>query len=446
MKTCVVFLVILYYISYERSQNAGFGMPGVAIIGAQWGDEGKGKIVHLLSDEADVVCRYQGGNNAGHTVITGGKKYVLHLIPSGILKERKMCIIGNGVVVNPYALKEEIDTLREGGITPESRLFVSDRAHVIMPYHIELDSASEDASGRIGTTKRGIGPAYAFKYARLGIRVCDLTEPLYLKNVLPHVIDEVNTTLVERYHRQPVSRSGIMETIEEFYEILRPYIANTVCLIDRYLKQEKEVIFEGAQGALLDVDFGSYPYVTSSNPVSGGILTGLGIGPKYLDRVLGVSKAYTTRVGGGPFPTELHDHTGDLIRERGGEFGASTGRPRRCGWFDAVSVKYAITVSGIDALAMTKFDVLDGMEKIRVCTHYELDGSKTEEFPPNAETLKRAVPVYEEHAGWGKTSGVKEYEKLPDEAQHYIAALEKLLGVRIEIVSTGPDEEDTIIR
>ena len=433
-------------LSYERVENVGAGMPGIAIIGAQWGDEGKGKIVHLLSEKADVICRYQGGNNAGHTVVTGGKKYVLHLIPSGILKEHKMCIIGNGVVVNPYALKEELDTLRDGGITPDSRLFVSDRAHLIMPYHIELDAASEEDSGRIGTTKRGIGPAYAHKYARLGIRVCDLTERAYLRTILPHIIDEVNTVLVQRYHKKPVSLSGVMQTIEEYYEILHPYIANTARLIGRYLKQQKEVIFEGAQGALLDVDFGSYPYVTSSNPVSGGILTGLGIGPKSVGKVLGVSKAYTTRVGEGPFPTELQGKTGDLIRERGGEFGASTGRPRRCGWFDAVSVKYAIAVAGIDALAMTKFDVLDGMQKISVCTRYEIDGKKSEEFPPNAEMLQRVVPVYEEHAGWRKTSGLKAYEKLPDEAKRYIASLEKFLGVGIEIVSTGPDEEDTIIR
>jgi len=421
-------------------------MPSVAIIGIQWGDEGKGKIVHLLSSRADVVCRYQGGNNAGHTVITEGKKYVLHLIPSGILKENTLCVIGNGLVVNPNALKEELDTLREGGVTPDSRLFVSERAHVIMPYHIELDSASEEASGRIGTTKRGIGPAYAFKYARLGIRVCDLAEPAYLKNVLPHIIDEVNTTLVERYHKPAVSQKGIMNTIEEYYEILHPYVADTSGIIHQSLQQGKEILFEGAQGALLDVDFGSYPYVTSSNPVSGGILTGLGIGPKAIGRVLGVSKAYTTRVGGGPFPTELAGTAGDKIRERGGEFGASTGRPRRCGWFDAVAVKYALSVSGVDAIAMTKFDVLDGFEKVFVCTHYEIDGRKTEKFPPNAELLNRAVPVYEEYPGWGKTSGLREFGKLPDEATHYIAALEKLLGVQIEIVSTGPDEEDTIIR
>jgi adenylosuccinate synthase len=344
------------------------------------GDEGKGKIVHLLSGKADVICRYQGGYNAGHTVITGGKKYVLHLIPSGILKENTLCVIGNGVVVNPNALKEELDMLREGGITPDSRLFVSDRAHVIMPYHIELDAASEEASGRIGTTKRGIGPAYAFKYARLGIRVCDLAEPSYLKNVLPHIIDEVNTTLVERYHNPAVSQQNIMKTIEEYFEILRPFIADTTGIIHQSLQQKKELLFEGAQGALLDVDFGSYPYVTSSNPVSGGILTGLGIGPKAVGRVLGVSKAYTTRVGGGPFPTELQGSTGDIIRERGGEFGASTGRPRRCGWFDAVAVKYALSVSGVDAVAMTKFDVLDGFEKVFVCTHYEIDGKKQRSF------------------------------------------------------------------
>lgn len=420
-------------------------MKSIAIVGAQWGDEGKGKFVHFLSEMADVICRYQGGNNAGHTVVTGGEKFILHLIPSGILKKGKVCIIGNGVVVNPLALQEEIDTLRSHGIDPSSRLFISDRAQLIMPYHIELDVAMEEAVG-IGTTKRGIGPSYAFKYARIGIRPCDLEERDYVERMVSFALEEVNTTLVKRFEREPVSKRVVMEKIEVFREILRPYVANTTVLLDRLAREGKRVIFEGAQGVMLDVDFGTYPYVTSSNPSAGGILTGLGIGPKAVGQVLGVVKAYTTRVGHGPFPTELVDETGRLLRERGSEFGASTGRPRRCGWFDAVSVRYALLVSGIDSLAMTKFDVLDGLKKVRVCTHYMVDGVKTDRFPANTAVLERAIPVYEEYEGWSDTSGIREYDALPTAARQYVETLEEMLGVQVVLLSTGPDERDTILR
>ncbi len=420
-------------------------MRSLAVIGAQWGDEGKGKIVHLLSGKADVICRYQGGNNAGHTVVTGGKKYVLHLVPSGILKEDKVCIIGNGVVVNPYALQEELNMLKEAGVGAKSRLFVSDRAHLIMPYHIELDKAYEESLG-IGTTKRGIGPAYTHKYARIGIRPCDLAEKGYMEAAVTRALDEVNTILVKRFGRKPVEKRDVMKTIEEYREIINPYLTDTAKLLNRYIQEKRKIIYEGAQGVLLDVDCGSYPYVTSSSPVPGGILTGLGIGLKSIGEVVGIIKAYTTRVGSGPFPTELEDETGSLMRERGAEFGASTGRPRRCGWFDAVSVKYVLMVSGIDRLAMTKFDVLDGIGPVRVCTGYRLDGQVISDPPPNVNVLGRAQPVYKEFEGWDKTAGVRRYKDLPASAKDYVRALEDMLGVEIAIVSTGPSEEDTIIR
>ncbi len=421
-------------------------MKSLAIIGAQWGDEGKGKFVHLLSEKADVICRYQGGNNAGHTVVTEGKKYVLHLIPSGIIKKEKICIVGNGLVVNPYALQEEIEMLKGLGVNPVPRLFISDRVHLIMPYHIELDAASEESVGRLGTTKRGIGPAYSSKYARIGIRPCDIWEEDYLDGALTIALDEANSILEKRYKKPPLTKSDVMLKIGEYREILGPYLANTSKLLEDFIHQGKRIIYEGAQGVLLDVDFGSYPYVTSSSPVSGGILTGLGIGPKSIDQILGIVKAYTTRVGGGPFPTELEDKTGELIRKRGNEFGASTGRSRRCGWFDVVSVRHSLMVSGIDSLAMTKFDVLDGLESIKICTRYEVDGKKSSEFPSNASVLGRAKPVYEEYEGWDKTAGIREYKELPKAAKNYIGALEEMLGMDIVILSTGPDERDTIFR
>jgi len=420
-------------------------MQTIAVIGAQWGDEGKGKIVHLLSERADVVCRYQGGNNAGHTVVTEGKKYVLHLLPSGILNEDKVCIIGNGLVVNPYALREEMEMLKKDGIDCTSRLFVSDRVSLIMPYHIELDHAYEEALG-IGTTKRGIGPAYAYKYARIGVRSCDLWESSYIERMVKHALEEVNATLAGRFGRDPVKLADVMEAVEEYKTILAPFVADTSKILRQHIDRGSKVIFEGAQGVLLDVDFGTYPYVTSSSPSSGGILTGLGIGPKMVEEILGITKAYTTRVGSGPFPTELEDETGELIRDAGGEFGASTGRPRRCGWFDAVCTRHAVRSSGIDRLAMTKFDVLDGFDTLMVCTHYRIDGEETDEFPANVERLDRAVPVYREFKGWERIAGIRKYAELPQSCVHYTEEIEKLLGVPISIISTGPDEKDTIFR
>jgi adenylosuccinate synthase len=420
-------------------------MKSIAIMGAQWGDEGKGKIVHLLSERADVICRYQGGNNAGHTVVTGGKKYVLHLIPSGILKKEKLCIIGNGVVLSPEAFRQEIDTLKGLGVESEGRLFVSDRVQIIMPYHLALDEAYEQALG-IGTTKRGIGPAYSFKYSRMGVRLCDLFEDGYLKQALAAALEDANSTLAGRFKRPPVELGATLAKAREYRDILAPYRADTPSMLVDLLERGKRVIFEGAQGVLLDVDFGSYPYVTSSNPSAGGILTGLGVGPGHVGELLGVAKAYTTRVGSGPFPSELKDRTGDLIRERGAEFGASTGRPRRCGWFDAVSTRYAVSVSGIEKIAMTKFDVLDGLDTVMVCTAYQIDGKKTGVFPANTGVLARAVPVYEGFAGWEKTSGIRKHRDLPSQAKKYIQALEEMVGVEISLVSTGADEKDTVFR
>ena len=419
-------------------------MKNTVILGIQWGDEGKGKIVHMLSENADIVCRYQGGNNAGHTVITGGRKIVLHLIPSGIIKEGKVCIIGNGVVVNPFAFREELKMLKEMGIDYKGRLFVSNRAHLIMPYHIELDGVNEESMG-IGTTKRGIGPAYTHKYARIGIRVCDLYEKDYLDNLIDVILKDVNIIL-KANRREEIEKKNVLNSIEEFKEILDPYISDTTSLLHDYINKGKKVLFEGAQGALLDVDFGTYPYVTSSNPTIGGVFTGLGISPQKINSIIGISKAYTTRVGSGPFPTELKDGVGELIRERGGEYGASTGRPRRCGWFDAVAVKYGAMICGVDTIAMTKFDILDGFETIKVCTAYDIDGKIRSDFPANSSELERANPIYEDFQGWERTSGVNRYEDLPENAKKYIKSLEEIVGVNISIISNGPDEKQTIIR
>ncbi len=419
-------------------------MNNTVVLGVQWGDEGKGKLVHMLSENADVVCRYQGGNNAGHTVVTSGKKYVFHLLPSGILKEGKLNIIGNGVVINPYALKEEMEELKDSGIDFKNRLYISDRAHLIMPYHIELDGVRDSAHG-IGTTRRGIGPVYTYKYARMGIRTGDLFEKNYLEKMIKLILNEVNIVL-KGYGHEEISFKDVMKTLEDYRDILKPYIADTSLILKNEIESGKKVLFEGAQGALLDIDFGSYPYVTSSNPTIGGVFTGLGIPPKYVDKVVGISKAYTTRVGGGPFPTELDDEIGETIRKKGGEYGASTGRSRRCGWFDAVGVKYALRICGVDTIAMTKFDILDGFETVKVCTEYEIDGRLTDEFPVNADVLARAKPVYKEFKGWDRTAGIEKYEDLPQNARYYIESLEKILGVSIGIVSVGPDEKETIIR
>ena len=417
----------------------------LTVIGAQWGDEGKGKIVDLLTPRFSVVARYQGGHNAGHTVYVGGQKFVLHLIPSGILHPGVTCVIGNGVVVDPQALFAEVDELARLGIDVDGRLFVSDRAHLILPYHRELDVLSEARRGerRIGTTSRGIGPAYEDKIARRGIRVCDLANPSVLEEGVRENVKARNRVILDT----TLDWQQVYDELAAWGERLRPWIADASVLVNDAIAAGRPVLFEGAQGTMLDVDHGTYPFVTSSNSSAGGVCTGLGVPPRAVGTVLGVVKAYTTRVGEGPLPTELHGEVGDRLRETGQEYGASTGRPRRCGWFDALAVRFAARVNGLDALALTKLDVLDGLERISVCTGYRCDGRVLHEFPADLKVLAGCEPIYEELPGWsGHTRGVKRYDDLPREAQAYIARLEQLTGVPAGILSTGSDREETIIR
>ena len=420
----------------------------LAVLGAQWGDEGKGKIVDLLTPAFSIVARYQGGHNAGHTVYVDGKKFVLHLIPSGILHPEVCCIIGNGVVVDPAALFEEVETLAEHGIVVEDRLLVSDKAHLILPYHRELDLLSEARRGerKIGTTTRGIGPAYEDKIGRRGVRIGDLADSSP-NSPLAQAIRE-NVAARNRLIGDSALRdAAVLDEMRAAWERLRPMVTDVSLYLDQARRAGRTILFEGAQGALLDIDHGTYPFVTSSNATIGGVCTGLGVGPRAIDRVLGVAKAYTTRVGGGPLPTELHGSLGDRLRESGQEYGASTGRPRRCGWYDAVAVRYAARVNGVDALALTKLDVLDAMDDIQICTAYQGDGERLTEFPADLALLAACEPQYERVAGWSTpTAGVRRYEDLPVEARDYVARLEQVTGVPIAILSTGSDRADTIVR
>ncbi len=420
-------------------------MPCLVVVGAQWGDEGKGKVIDLLASRADVIVRFQGGSNAGHTLVIKGQKFIFHLIPSGILHKGKKCVIGNGVVVDPEVLVEELDSLRERGHPVEAdQLLLSEAAHLVLPYHKAIDRAREEKKG-IGTTRRGIGPAYEDKVARVGIRVGDLLHEEILRSKLQRLLET----------RAPYTRDLLGEEIEvedlfrdllRYRERLRPFITNTSLFLAQALKEGKRVLFEGAQGTLLDVDHGTYPYVTSSNTVAGGACCGAGIGPTQIDLVLGVAKAYTTRVGGGPFPTELTDQVGHYLRERGGEYGATTGRPRRCGWFDAVVVRHAIRVNGIGALALTKLDTLTGLDPIRICTSYLLDGEKVEEFPYGAELVAKCRPIYEEMEGWKEEiRGARSLDDLPRAARRYVERLEEILGVPFSIISVGAEREETIL-
>lgn len=423
-------------------------MANIVVLGLQWGDEGKGKIVDLLAEQYDVVARYQGGHNAGHTVKIGDEKFVLHLIPSGILRPGKQCVIGNGVVVDPEALLKEMDDLRQRGVQDfAGRLFVSGRAHVIMPYHRVLDQARESTLGKkkIGTTGRGIGPAYESKMARTGIVMADLLhEPIlrekvqaslaYVKQLLP------NETSPELSYEQ------ICAAYLQCGERLRPYITDCALLLAQAIKAGKQILCEGAQGIMLDVDHGTYPYVTSSNTSVGGVCSGLGLAPQQIRKVLGIIKAYTTRVGEGPFPTELFDADGETMRARGNEFGATTGRPRRCGWFDAVVGKYAVRINGVDALAIMKLDVLDVFPTIKICTGYRYQGELLTEIPMSPEALQDCEPVYEEHDGWQQaTVGIEQYAQLPDKAKAYLHRLAELVEAKIEIISTGPERRQTIV-
>lgn len=423
-------------------------MPTKVLIGAQWGDEGKGKITDILAGDADVVVRSSGGNNAGHTVEANGVQYKLHLMPSGIINKGTLCIIGNGVVVDPKVLLEEIDMLTQKGVDV-SGLRLDMRAHVIMPYHIELDGLSESVrgAGKIGTTKRGIGPCYMDKAERSGIRVCDLLNREIFEQKVRTNLETKNKIITLVYGGKALDADAIIQEYSEYADRLRKYAADTSVILYNAIKEEKNVLFEGAQGTLLDLDLGTYPYVTSSHPISGGVCVGAGIGPTLIDECIGIVKSYTTRVGKGPFPTELFDETGDLIRNNGNEFGTTTGRPRRTGWFDAVIVKFAVRTSSLTSIAMNKIDTLSGIDTLRICVGYKKGNEYIDEFPPSLEELALCEPVYEELPGWsGDISGCKSYDELPENAKRYIERVEQLVGCRISMVGVGPNREQNLLR
>lgn len=423
-------------------------MPTKVVIGAQWGDEGKGKIVDILAGMSDVVVRSQGGNNAGHTVEANGEQYKLRLTPSGIINENTLCIIGNGVVVSPKVLLEEMDMLNSKGISTKN-LRLDLRAHLIMPYHIVLDTLSEKSRGEgdIGTTKSGIGPCYMDKAERIGIRVCDLmNEEVFVKKVRANV--KIKNDIIEKiYGGKGVDADEIIKDYLAYAKRLKDVVADTTAILYNEIKKGKKVLFEGAQGTLLDVDLGTYPYVTSSHPISGGVCIGTGIGPTMIDECLGVVKAYTTRVGKGPFPTELFDKTGDEIRERGFEYGTVTKRPRRCGWFDAVIVKFAVRTSGLTELSVNKIDTLSGLDKVKICVAYKKGDEIVNEFPPSLEELALCEPIYEEMDGWsGDISGAKSFDELPENAKNYIKKIEELCGCKVSMVGVGPNREQNLVR
>ena len=427
-------------------------MPVQVIVGAQWGDEGKGKIVDHLSEQADIVARYQGGANAGHTVILPGtrgeppKQFILHLIPSGIFHKHVTCVIGNGVVLDPVALMTEIEELTKAGIPIAGRLLISHNAHLIMPYHKALDSIREQGSQKIGTTGRGIGPAYIDKYMRTGIRVVDLLDRDTLCKKLKQNIREKNELLKRIYHSAELDVDAIINEYQEFDKKIDDYVADTSKFLNSALKKGKKVLAEGAQGALLDVDHGTYPYVTSSSPTSGGASTGLGIPPTQIKSIVGVVKAYSTRVGHGPFPTELNDETGNALRTIGGEFGATTGRPRRCGWLDLVSLRYSVQVNGIQRIAITKLDVLDEFDEIKICTGYEQNGRQIPDFPTDVGTLESVRPILRAVKGWkSKISDVRRYRDLPSAARKYIETISAQLRTPIWMVSVGARRDQTLL-
>lgn len=423
----------------------------IVIIGAQWGDEGKGKVVDLLADRFDIVARYQGGHNAGHSVYVGDRAFVLRLLPSGIIHEDSVCVLGNGMVIDPKAFFEEVDQMQTQGIsiTPE-RLKVSSRAHLIMPYHRALDHTSEERLGneKIGTTLRGIGPAYEDKAGRRGIRVSDALVPELLKLRIERNLEEANRIIVT-YGQPPLYADQIFDEISALAERLRPFVCETSHFFAEAKKQNKKILLEGAQATLLDVDHGTYPYVTSSNPTAGGASVGAGIPPHHISGVLGIVRTYATRVGEGPFPTEMLDAeeaTANLIRERGNEYGSVTKRPRRCGWFDAVATKYAAELNGFDSLALTKLDVLDALDTVKVCVGYEIDGERIDTFPAVSQDLQKIKPVYETLAGWkSETLGTTKIEDLPANARKYVEFLSASIGVEIGLISTGPERDQTIL-
>ncbi len=420
-------------------------MPNTILVGAQWGDEGKGKIIDVLTEQADIVVRTQGGNNAGHTVYIGSQKYVLHLIPSGILRAGKMCIIGNGVVVDPISLVEEINGLRKLGIPVDGNLLISETAHLVFPYHRELDVQREILKGKnkIGTTKRGIGPAYGDKAARTGLRVIDLVHATRFELLVKAKIKE-NNEILKAFGAQPLSFKKVHQAYRAAGDQLRPFVANTVVQLHNAMQRKAKILFEGAQGTFLDIDHGTYPFVTSSNTTAGGACTGSGVPPNRVDRVVGVMKAYTTRVGEGPLPTESAE-IADMLHAMGREFGATTGRPRRCGWFDAVATRHAAMVNGIGELAITNIDGLDSLESIKVCTGYRCGGQSLEHVPNDIEIFSKCQPVYAEFPGWKTpTHEIRDWKKLPARARSYLKAIAKLTGARLAIASIGPAREQTI--
>ncbi|MDH5484729.1 MAG: adenylosuccinate synthase [Gammaproteobacteria bacterium] len=420
----------------------------VVVLGSQWGDEGKGKIVDLLTDRAAAVVRFQGGHNAGHTLVIGDKKTVLHLIPSGILRDKVMCLIGNGVVLSPSALFEEIAMLEKEGIPAMERLKISEACPLIMPYHIALDQAREVARGKkaIGTTGRGIGPAYEDKVSRRGLRVGDLLDVEAFTEKLKGVMEYHNHALVHYFKADPVDFQTVLDEIMGMRDKIVAMIADIPATLYNLRKEGADIMFEGAQGTLLDIDQGTYPYVTSSNCTAGGACTGSGVGPRDLDYILGITKAYTTRVGAGPFPTELFDDVGQYLGEKGNEFGATTGRSRRCGWFDAVALRRAAQVNSITGLCITKLDVLDGLETLRICTAYKYQGETLELLPVGADVIEKCEPVYEDMPGWTQsTVGVRDKSELPENAINYLNRLEEVVGVPIAIISTGPERDETIV-
>ncbi|GFO68928.1 adenylosuccinate synthetase [Geomonas limicola] len=424
-------------------------MANVVVIGAQWGDEGKGKVVDIYTEFADNVVRYQGGNNAGHTLVVGDEKVILHLIPSGILHEGKRCIIGNGVVLDPEVFIMEITKLKANGyLKDDSMLRLSESLHIIMPYHKRIDIAREAKSGakKIGTTGRGIGPAYEDKIGRRGIRLMDLLDEKAFSRKVKEILDEKNLILTQLLNDKPFTFEEIYEEYMGYAETLRKYAADTSLLLHKEIQAGKSLLFEGAQGTLLDVDHGTYPYVTSSSTCSGGACTGSGVSPREIHEVIGIAKAYATRVGSGPFPTELEDETGEALRQAGREFGSTTGRPRRCGWYDALVARYAVRVNGLSGIAITKLDVLSGLETVKVCTGYTHNGQVLDEVPASLEIMEQCRPIYQEFPGWTEDiTGAKSLAELPENAQSYIKRIEELSGAPVVLVSVGPRRSETII-
>lgn len=422
-------------------------MPASLVVGAQWGDEGKAKVIDVLSKDTDIIVRYQGGANAGHTVVVKGKKYVFHLIPSGVIYDDKICVIGNGVVIDPAYFLEEVADIEKEGFDVRGKTYISDSAHLLLPFHKLIDGAREDGSvdgKKIGTTRRGIGMCYADKMMRTGLRVGDLLNLESAKSKLQHIIEEKNCEMKALYNLDPLNAEDVWKDLMAFYDLWKDRIINTSFFLNEALKDGKRVLLEGAQGTGLDVDFGTYPYVTSSNPTTGGALIGSGVSYHYLQKVIGICKAYITRVGEGPFPTELHGEDGERLRKLGGEYGATTGRPRRCGWFDVEMLKHAIRVNGLNAIALTKIDVLSDYETIPVAIGYELNGKKLDYLP--SQDLDLVKPIYKNFPGWNSDiSGINDFKKLPKNCQDYINAIRDLIGVPVHILSTGPDREHTII-